>query len=118
MTRSTKKAKTQALPALANALGHVENDLNNTSSTSNPETDDSSTEDDDPDDDEIEKSTSSSDTAVAPPASEVAVRSPSPAPRDCHGLPWGFPGKPAPVPVKTRSRVHGCGFSRVQVWVL
>ena len=20
--------------------------------------------------------------------------------RDCHGLPWGFPGKPVPIPVK------------------
>ena len=33
-----------------------------------------------------------------------------PAPRECHGLPWGFPRQPAPVPVKTRTRIHGCGF--------
>jgi hypothetical protein len=37
--------------------------------------------------------------------------------RDCHGQPWGFPGKPAPVPAKTHTRSHGCGFSRVRVWV-
>lgn len=108
MTRSTKKAKTQALPALANALGHVENDLNNTSSTSNPETDDSSTEDDDPDDDEIEKSTSSSDTAVAPPASEVAVRSPSTAPVVTGKRKRGRP------PVQAQGTVHISNHSRTQ----
>jgi hypothetical protein len=30
--------------------------------------------------------------------------------RECHGLPWGFPGQPAPVPVETRARSHGHGF--------
>ena len=30
--------------------------------------------------------------------------------RECHGLPWGFPGQPTPVPVKTCTRIHGCGF--------
>ena len=36
-------------------------------------------------------------------------------PRECHGLPWGFPGKPTPVPVETRIRVHRCRFSQVRV---
>ena len=31
--------------------------------------------------------------------------------RDCHGLPWGFPGQPAPVPAETHAHSHGCGFS-------
>ena len=110
MTRSTKKAKTQALPALANALGHIENDLDNTSSTSNPETDDSSTEDDDPDDDEIEKSASSSDTAVAPPASEVAVGSPSPAPVVTGKRKRGRP----PVQLEAQGTVHISNHSRTQ----
>ena len=35
--------------------------------------------------------------------------------RGCHGIPWGFPGQPAPVPVETRTRVHGCGFLHVRV---
>jgi hypothetical protein len=35
--------------------------------------------------------------------------------RECRGLPWGFPGQPAPVPVETRTRSHGCGFLRVRV---
>ena len=35
--------------------------------------------------------------------------------RECDGQPWGFPGQPAPVPVKTRTCVHGYGFSRVRV---
>ena len=35
--------------------------------------------------------------------------------RECDRLPWGFPGQPAPVPVETHTRSHGCGFSRVQV---
>lgn len=30
--------------------------------------------------------------------------------RECHGLPWGFPGKPAPAPVETHTRSHGHGF--------
>ena len=30
--------------------------------------------------------------------------------RECHGLPWGFPGKPAPVPVETCTHSHGYGF--------
>jgi hypothetical protein len=30
--------------------------------------------------------------------------------RECDGLPWGFPGEPAPIPAKTRTRSHGCGF--------
>jgi hypothetical protein len=25
------------------------------------------------------------------------------ASRECHGLPWGFPGQPVPVPVETRT---------------
>ena len=29
--------------------------------------------------------------------------------RECNGLPWGFPGQPAPVPVET----HTCGCVRV-----
>jgi hypothetical protein len=28
-------------------------------------------------------------------------------PRDWHGLPWGFPGKPAPLPVETPTRGQG-----------
>ena len=36
--------------------------------------------------------------------------------RECHGLPWGFPGQPAPIPVKTHTRIHGCGFWQVQVY--
>jgi hypothetical protein len=39
-------------------------------------------------------------------------------PRECHGQPWGFPGKPAPVPAETLTRGCGCGFLRVRVWVL
>jgi hypothetical protein len=35
--------------------------------------------------------------------------------RECHGLPWGFPGQPAPVPMRTHTHVHGCGFSWVRV---
>ena len=35
--------------------------------------------------------------------------------RECEGLPWGFPGQPAPAPVETRTRSHGCGFWRVRV---
>ena len=35
--------------------------------------------------------------------------------RDCHGLPWGFPGQPAPVPQETRTRSQGCGFWGVRV---
>ena len=35
--------------------------------------------------------------------------------RECHGLPWGFPGQPAPVPVETRTRVHGYGFLHIRV---
>ena len=27
--------------------------------------------------------------------------------RECHGLLWGFPGQPAPVPVETRTRIQG-----------
>jgi hypothetical protein len=27
--------------------------------------------------------------------------------RDCHGKPWGFPGKPSPAPVGTRTRSDG-----------
>ncbi len=30
--------------------------------------------------------------------------------RECHGQPWGFPGQPAPIPVKTRTRMQGYGF--------
>ena len=30
--------------------------------------------------------------------------------RECHRLPWGFPGQPAPIPIKTRTHIHGCGF--------
>ena len=30
--------------------------------------------------------------------------------RECHGLPWGFPGEPVPVPVETRTRGRGYGF--------
>ena len=30
--------------------------------------------------------------------------------RDCHGLPWGFPGQPTPVPVKTHTPAMGRGF--------
>ena len=40
-----------------------------------------------------------------------------PIARECHGLPWGFPGQPVPVPVETRTRAHGCGFQRVRVQV-
>ena len=40
----------------------------------------------------------------------VASDAPENVPRECHGLPWGFPGQPAPAPVKTRTRVHGYGF--------
>ena len=35
--------------------------------------------------------------------------------RECHGLPWGFPRQPVPVPVKTRTHYQGYGFLRV--WV-
>jgi len=31
----------------------------------------------------------------------------SPTNRECHGLPWGFPGQPPPIPVKSCTRVHG-----------
>ena len=27
--------------------------------------------------------------------------------RECHGLLWGFPGQPAPVPVETCTRIQG-----------
>jgi hypothetical protein len=30
--------------------------------------------------------------------------------RECHGKPWGFPGKPAPVPLETSTRSTGAGF--------
>jgi hypothetical protein len=30
--------------------------------------------------------------------------------REYDGQPWGFFGQPAPVPGKTRTRSHGCGF--------
>ena len=30
--------------------------------------------------------------------------------REYNGQPWGFFGQPAPVPGKTRTRSHGCGF--------
>jgi len=30
--------------------------------------------------------------------------------RECHGLPWGFPGEPIPVSVKTHTRGHRYGF--------
>ena len=35
--------------------------------------------------------------------------------RECHGLPWGFPGQPAPVPMETCTRERGCGFPQVRV---
>ena len=35
--------------------------------------------------------------------------------KDCSGLPWGFSGQPAPVPVETRARRHGHGFCQVRV---
>jgi hypothetical protein len=35
--------------------------------------------------------------------------------RECDRQPWGFPGQPAPVPAKTHTRIHGCGFLRVRV---
>ena len=60
MARSTKKAKTQALPVLGDLL--VEDDLDDTgtlaseSSTGNSEADDLSSDDDNPADDKIEKS--------------------------------------------------------------
>ena len=38
--------------------------------------------------------------------------------REWRGLPWGFPGQPAPVPVETRTRERGCGFSQVRVMSL
>ena len=34
-----------------------------------------------------------------------------------HGQPWGFPGKPAPVPLETRTRSQGYGFWGVRVRV-
>ena len=37
------------------------------------------------------------------------------ASRECDRQPWGFPGQPAPVPMKTCTRVHGYGFSQVRV---
>ena len=47
---------------------------------------------------------------------------PDDLPRECDGQPWGFPGQPAPVPVKTRTCVHGYGFfqtrgSQSRIWV-
>ena len=35
--------------------------------------------------------------------------------KDCSGLPWGFSGQPALMPVRTRTRSHGCGFLRSRV---
>ena len=35
--------------------------------------------------------------------------------RECDGQPWGFLGQPAPAPVKTHTRLYGCGFLRAQV---
>jgi len=37
--------------------------------------------------------------------------------RECHRLPWGFPGQPTPVPIKTCTCVHRCGFHRYRWWV-
>ena len=36
--------------------------------------------------------------------------------KECNRLPWGFPGQPTPVPVKTCTCVHGCRLS--WVWVM
>src|SRR5882762_5143402 len=35
--------------------------------------------------------------------------------REWHGQPWGFPGKPAPVPAETPTRGCGWGFPRLRV---
>jgi hypothetical protein len=37
--------------------------------------------------------------------------------REWHGLPWGFPGQPAPLSVETRTRKPGCGFLQVHLFV-
>ena len=34
--------------------------------------------------------------------------------REYNGLPWGFPGQPAPAPVKTRTHSHRQGFLRAR----
>ena len=110
MARSTKKAKTQALPALGDLL--VEDDLDDTgtlaseSSTGNSEADDLSSDDDDPANDEIKKSVSRSDTAVAPP--EVAARIPSPAPVVTGKRKRGRP------PVQAQGTIHILNHSRTQ----
>lgn len=125
MAQSTKKAKTQALPAQANALRHistnnrlgdllqvVEDDFQvddtGTLASSNSEADaDSSSHDSSEDDDPTdEKSVSSSDTAVAPP--EVAARSPSPAPVVTGKRKRGRP------PVQGQGTIHILNHSRTQ----
>ena len=37
--------------------------------------------------------------------------------RECRRLPWGFPGQPTPVPIKTCTCVHRCGFHGYGWWV-
>ena len=37
--------------------------------------------------------------------------------RECGGLPWGFSGQPAPLPVETHTLVQGCGFPGGFPWV-
>ena len=120
MTRTTKKAKTQALPAQAalatlahvststrDSLELVEDDLDNISTSSESKTDDLSSEEDELDDND--KSISSSDTVV-PPDLATKARSPS---QSCTSFCWQTQER------QTTSQSGGTRYSlSLQFWIV